>query len=84
MSTANHVLERSLAETREKLGAEIRDLRVKNGELQGRTDVALALLPVIEWTSLHEKRAAERHEATIVVLGLIAERLGPEQNGETP
>jgi hypothetical protein len=81
LSTANHVLERSLQETRDKLGAEIRDLRIENGELRGRTDVAIALMPVIDWTQMHEKRAQERHAATIVVLELIAERLGPDPNG---
>lgn len=81
LSAANSVLERSLRDERDKLGSEIRDLRVENGELRGRTDVAIALMPVIEWTTVHEKRAAERHEATIVVLDLIAQRLGPEPNG---
>ena len=81
LSAANAVLERSLNEVREKQGAEIRDLRIENGELRGRTDVAIALMPVIDWTQQHEKRAQERHAATIVVLDLIAQRLGPEPNG---
>jgi hypothetical protein len=33
---------------------------------------------------MHEQRAHERHAALIVVLDLIAERLGPEPTGETP
>jgi hypothetical protein len=82
LSAANQVLERSLTDTRDRLGAEIRDLRIENGELRGRTDVAIALMPVIDWTQMHEKRAQERHDATIVVLDLIAARLGPEPNGD--
>jgi hypothetical protein len=84
LTAANHVLEQALTRDRDKFGAEIRDLRIENGELRGRTDVAIALMPVIEWTTVHEKRAQERHDATIVVLGLIAKRLGPEPNGEHP
>lgn len=47
-------------------------------ELKGRTDVALALGPVIRWTTQHEERAQERQAALLGVLSLIAERLGPE------
>jgi len=81
LSQANKVLERALSEYKEKTGAEIRDLRIENGELRGRTDVAIAISPVIDWTAHHERRAQERHEATLVVLDLIAKRLGPEVNG---
>lgn len=81
LDKSNQVLTRSLADTREKLGNEIRDLRIENGELRGRTDVAIALAPVLEWTISHETRAQERHSSMIVVLDLIAARLGPEPNG---
>jgi hypothetical protein len=39
LDKSNQVLTRSLADTREKLGSEIRDLRIENGELRGRTDI---------------------------------------------
>jgi hypothetical protein len=81
LDKSNDVLTRALADTRDKLGVEIRDLRIENGELRGRTDVAIALTPVLEWTLSHETRAQERHTSMIVVLDLIAARLGPDPNG---
>jgi hypothetical protein len=48
-------------------------------ELKGRTDVTLAitpaLAPILDWTHAHEARAQERHEATLAVLQLVADRL---------
>ena len=78
LSEANKVLADRLQETRDKMGAEIRDLRVENARLRGRTDVALA---INEGGTGHERRAQERHDATLVVLDLIAHRLGPDPNG---
>lgn len=80
LERANHVLEASLQREREshqltkdKMGAEIRDLRVEVGELRGRTDVALA---INAWGEQHEQRAQERHIAQLNVLEMIAARLG--------
>lgn len=104
LAQSNKVLEKALDDQkqevivlREKTGSEIRDLRIENGELRGRTDVALALNPIIEWThhheaaaqqvmdwtQLHERRAQERHDAMLGVLSLIADRLGPDPNGHS-
>lgn len=80
LSESNKVLERKLQEVRDTMGGEIRDLRIENGELRGRTDVAVAIGPVLEWTLKHELRAQERHDATLRVLDLIAARLGPDPN----
>lgn len=77
LETANRVLTKRI-DVLEKSGAE-KDLKI--AELTGRTDVALALGPVLKWTIEHETRAQERHEATLNVLGLIAQRLGPDANG---
>jgi hypothetical protein len=103
LSKANEVLTAALErerherrEERDRLGAEIRDAKVELGHLAGRTDftaaLAAALGPVIEWTSGHEQRAQERHDAVmragesqLKVLDLIAKALGPERdkwNGE--
>ena len=71
LSAANKVLEASL-----------RDARRELSELRGRTDVAIALGPVLEWTSAHEQRAQERHVGMMFVLDLIAQRLGPDPNGD--
>ena len=89
LTRANEVLEKTLhreREAKEKLGEEVRDLRVELGEMRGRTDFAAALAhaftPMVEWTQTHEQRANERHEAQLNILGLIAKRLGPEPNEE--
>lgn len=95
LAKANEVLEKRLHEERdakEQLGGEVRDLRVELGELRGRTDftaaLAAALGPILEWTIGHETRAQERHESVmgatarqLVVLELVAQRLGPDPNG---
>lgn len=49
----------------------------KIAELTGKTDMAMAIKPFMEWATLHELRASERHDKTLVVLNLIAERMGP-------
>jgi hypothetical protein len=78
LTEANRVLEKRVHE----LGAEVRDLKVENAELKGRTDVTMALAPMLEWSVKHEERAQERHEKTMVILGLIAKGLGQEPNGD--
>jgi biopolymer transport protein ExbB/TolQ len=89
LSKANEVLDRRLQEerkAREALGAEVRDLNVRNAELGKETNFAIALeearsaaeARALEALSRHETRAIERHEAQLVILGLIADRLGRE------
>jgi hypothetical protein len=82
LERSNSVLERSLREerdahqqTKDRMGAEVRDLKVEVAELRGRTDVAVA---INAWGEQHEARAAERHVATLNVLDLIARRLGAD------
>lgn len=78
LSEANRVLTQRLHDLRDEyqkkideLGAQVRDLRVENAELRSRTDYQAVI-------NEHEKRAAERHAATLKVLELIASRLGPD------
>jgi hypothetical protein len=78
LNTANEVLTRRVHE----LGDENKELRREVSELRGRTDVAVAIMPIIEWTMKHENRAQERHDSAMTILGLIADRLGPEPNGD--
>jgi len=81
---ANTRLTTSLKEAREELAAarlEIAALQTKLARLEGQTNVAVAMTPLVDWTLMHERRAHERHAALIVVLDLIAERLGPDPNG---
>lgn len=72
LERANRVLEKA-----------VRDLQARNVELtaevatlRARTDVATAIMPVLEALKLHEERAAVRSERTLDVLGMMAERLG--------
>ena len=74
LERANRVLERRVAELEHENGRQATELAT----LRGRTDVALAIAPVLEALKLHEERAAERSGRTLDVLGLIADRLGPE------
>lgn len=89
LSKANEVLTTRVHD----LGSEVRDLRVENAALRERTDVTLAIAPaaqrIIDETRAvateHERAAIERHElqlaaarSQLTVLGMIAERLGPD------
>jgi hypothetical protein len=74
MVRANEILERSLVTLRERVDT----LERENAELKGRTDVAIAIERSM---AAHEVRAQARHEATAVILSLIAQRLGPDVNG---
>lgn len=65
LSKANEVLEKRIHE----LGAEVRDLRVENTALKARTDFNAVM-------QLHEERAAARSEKILVVLNMIAEKIG--------
>jgi hypothetical protein len=74
LQTANRVLERRVHELEKERLSDKSEI----AELRGKTDMALAVKPFMEWATMHELRAAERHEKTLVVLDLIAERIGPE------
>jgi hypothetical protein len=74
MVRANEILERSLVTLRERVDT----LERENAELKGRTDVAIAIERSM---TAHEERARARHEASLGILALIAERLGPDRNG---
>jgi hypothetical protein len=77
LETANRVLEKRVQD----LENQSRRDNTTIAELRGRTDISIALKPILEWTVQHETRAQERHEKTLVVLDLIAQRLGPDENG---
>lgn len=91
LSRANEVLEKALRDervAREQLGGEVRDLRIENSSLREKTNFAgaltAALQPLVEWTHEHEKRDQERYESQLKVMGLIAERLGPDPELQPP
>jgi hypothetical protein len=62
----------------------LREAEREISELRGRTDVSLAMAealgPVVDWSNSHEERAQERHVRTMIVLDLIATRLGPDHD----
>lgn len=74
LELANRVLERRIND----LTAENVRLAGEVATLRARTDVALAVGPVLEALRTHEERAAERSDKHLAVLGLIADRLGAE------
>lgn len=73
LSAANKVLTNRVHD----LGSEVRDLKIENERLRQRTDFQAVL-------SDHERRAQERHTATLGVLELIAARLGPDHAPADP
>ncbi len=79
LQDTNQELERQIKERDGKISA----LERINAELRATHDVSVAILPVIESMHGHETRAQERHEGTMRVLSLIADRLGPDHNGVT-
>jgi len=76
LEAANRVLEKRVHDLESQVNEDAKTI----AELRGRTDVSIALKPVIEASAQHEVRAQERHDKTLVVLDLIAERLGPDQS----
>lgn len=77
LERANTVLERSVRELR----ADNARLTAEVAVLRARTDVAVAIAPVLEALRNHEVQAATRSDAMLAVLGQIAGRLGPEPDG---
>jgi hypothetical protein len=84
LQAANTVLEKRVHD----LETQARRDNATIAELRGRTDVSIALKPILEWTVHHEVRAQERHEeqmklqkANVTILEMVGERLGPEPNG---
>lgn len=78
-----------LQDTNRELVRQIGALKDENTELRGRvraleakTDVSEALVPVVKALQDHEQRAAERHDGTLHILELVAERIGPEHESE--
>jgi hypothetical protein len=78
LQTANRVLEQRVRDLERQA---LNDAKMI-AELQGKTDMALAVQPFMAWAETHESRAVERHARTLVVLDLIAAKIGPEAHTE--
>lgn len=74
LEMANKVLEKRVNE----LTVQNTKLTAQVATLTGRTDVATAVEPVMRLLRDHEREAAIRSERTLLVLDLIASRLGRE------
>jgi hypothetical protein len=61
LEDSGRVLEHRVIE----LEAQLRERDAKISELQAKTDVALAIAPVLAWAEGHERRAQERHDAAM-------------------
>lgn len=77
LTDTNGELERQIKERDGKISA----LERINAELRAQKDVGTAIEPVIAALHAHEERAQERAAKVLVVLDLIADRLGPDMNG---
>jgi hypothetical protein len=74
LERANRILEKRVGEQ----AAEIKALTGELATLRSRTDVALAMAPVLKALELHEREAEKRAHRSLAVLDLIASRLGPD------
>lgn len=72
LQTSNAVLEQRVRE-QDRL---VKQLTAQVADLGAKTDVALALRPILEWTHTHEQRDQERFERTLLFLTAIAAQLG--------
>lgn len=76
LQATNRELQRQIHDLQSK----VEGLTTENAELRGRTDVTIAIAPLIEWSVHHELRAQERHNGTLHVLELIASKFGKESD----
>lgn len=76
LQATNRELQRQITELKDKVDT----LTKENAELRGRTDVALAIEPVVSAVKNHEQQAAKRSEAMLDVLDMIATRLGRDED----
>lgn len=72
--SANRVLERRVKQLEDKC----RGLAAENALLRAKTDLAEAFKPVQTQLDAQHHEALERSDRILDVLGLIAERLGPD------
>jgi hypothetical protein len=78
LSEANRVLERRVRDLEEQVKRDAATI----AQLTAKTDIAVALEPLISWTREHEVHDREQFERILNVLDLIASRLAPEDNGK--
>lgn len=77
LERANGILTRRVRELEELNGA----LAARVADLERKTDVSLAMQPLSELLTVHEKNAERRTGQLLDVLHMIAERMGPDADG---
>lgn len=65
----------------EELERTVKQQSTTIGLLEARTNLEPIAASVVDQFGAHERRASERHEATLRIMEMIAERLGPDPNG---
>lgn len=80
LERANRILESRVLE----LEAADRTKAARITELEAKTDVTIALSPVVALLEQHEHAAERRTERTLNLLSLIADRLGPDIDRAEP
>jgi phage shock protein A len=78
LERANRILERRVHE----LEAENRQLTAAIASLRARTDVATALEPLSQLLATQHGEAMTHFSQLETLLGMVADRLGPEPNGD--
>lgn len=78
LQDANQILHKENTE----LKRERQNFLAEIAALKAKTDVALAIRPIVTAHELHEKRAEQRWTNMMRVLDMIAKRLGPEESAE--
>lgn len=73
LEAANRVLEKRIKDLEDQVRADARTII----ELRARTDIGIAMKPLLDWSEAHEARASERHGAMLVVLEQISTNLKP-------
>lgn len=68
----------TLTDENKALAAKVVTLTAENVELKSRPDLVSLQTALLAQMKAHEDRAQERHTASLVVLDLIAARLGPD------
>jgi uncharacterized coiled-coil protein SlyX len=69
LQASNEVLERRIHEQDKTIS----ELTAQVADLQARTDVTIALRPILEWMHAHEQRDQERFERTLDRLDRFAD-----------
>ena len=78
LTSANRVLKSEIEELQKRDKQKDREL----AELQTKTDVTIALKPLLEWTQIHETSDQQRHRQTIEAMKAVVNALNGHEDRE--